>query len=31
MHYAQGNKGHEFTGILTDEERLELIEYMKTL
>lgn len=29
--YSQGNKGHEFTSVLTDEERYALIEYMKTL
>lgn len=30
-HYAQGNEGHEFTGVLTDEERWAIIEYLKTL
>jgi len=30
-HYAQGNEGHEFTSVLTDHERLALIEYMKPL
>jgi mono/diheme cytochrome c family protein len=29
--FAQGNEGHEFTKVLTDAERLALIEYMKTL
>ncbi|MDZ4297562.1 MAG: hypothetical protein U0998_11505 [Moraxellaceae bacterium] len=29
--YSQSNKGHEFTSVLTDQERLALIEYMKTL
>jgi mono/diheme cytochrome c family protein len=30
-HFGQGNKGHEFTTVLTDDERWALIEYMKTL
>lgn len=29
--YSQGNEGHEFTGVLTDEERYAIIEYLKTL
>lgn len=29
--YSQGNEGHEFTAVLTDQERMALIEYMKTL
>ncbi|MGH8493772.1 MAG: rubber dioxygenase RoxB [Moraxellaceae bacterium] len=29
--YSQGNQGHEFNSVLTDQERLALIEYMKTL
>jgi hypothetical protein len=29
--YGQGNGGHAFTSVLTDSERLALIEYMKTL
>jgi mono/diheme cytochrome c family protein len=29
--YSQSNTGHEFTDVLTDAERLALIEYMKTL
>jgi hypothetical protein len=29
--YSQGNEGHEFTSVLTDDERYALIEYMKTL
>lgn len=29
--YSHGNEGHEFTAVLTDDERRALIEYMKTL
>ena len=29
--YSHGNEGHEFTSVLTDEERYALIEYLKTL
>lgn len=29
--YSHGNEGHEFTAVLTDDERVALIEYMKTL
>ncbi len=29
--YSQGNQGHEFTAVLTDAERLAIIEYLKTL
>jgi hypothetical protein len=29
--YSQGNQGHEFTAVLTDEERAALVEYLKTL
>lgn len=29
--YGQGNKGHEFNSVLTDAERLAIIEYLKTL
>ncbi len=29
--YSQGNKGHEFTAVLTDAERRALLEYLKTL
>jgi hypothetical protein len=29
--YSQGNQGHEFTSVLTDDERWALIEFMKTL
>ncbi len=29
--YGQGNQGHEFTSVLTDQERLAIIEYLKTL
>ena len=29
--YSHGNEGHEFTSVLTDEERYTLIEYLKTL
>jgi mono/diheme cytochrome c family protein len=29
--YGQGNAGHEFTSVLTDQERRALIEYLKTL
>jgi endo-cleaving rubber dioxygenase len=29
--YSQGNAGHEFTAVLTDQERKALIEYLKTL
>ena len=28
---AQGNEGHEFTDVLTDQERKAVIEYLKTL
>ncbi len=30
-HYGLGNEGHEFTDVLTDQERWALIEYLKTL
>jgi hypothetical protein len=30
-YYSQGNAGHEFTSVLTDPERLAIIEYLKTL
>lgn len=29
--FAQGNEGHEFNAVLTDAERLAIIEYLKTL
>lgn len=29
--YGQGNQGHDFTAVLTDAERLAVIEYLKTL
>jgi hypothetical protein len=29
--YSQSNTGHEFTDVLTDEERAAIIEYLKTL
>jgi hypothetical protein len=29
--FSQGNQGHEFTAVLTDDERKALIEYLKTL
>lgn len=29
--YSQGNQGHEFTSVLTDEERYAIMEYLKTL
>ncbi|OUS29857.1 hypothetical protein A9Q99_07970 [Gammaproteobacteria bacterium 45_16_T64] len=29
--YSQGNMGHEFTSVLTDDERYAIIEYLKTL
>ncbi|AUM12592.1 rubber dioxygenase RoxB [Ketobacter alkanivorans] len=29
--YSQGNEGHEFTAVLTDAERIAIIEYLKTL
>ncbi len=29
--YSQGNEGHEFTAVLTDQERTAIIEYLKTL
>ena len=29
--YSQGNEGHEFTAVLTDQERVAIIEYLKTL
>jgi hypothetical protein len=29
--FAQGNEGHEFNAVLTDEERRAIIEYLKTL
>ncbi|HET8707615.1 MAG TPA: hypothetical protein VFM46_15015, partial [Pseudomonadales bacterium] len=29
--YSQGNQGHEFTAVLTDDERMAIIEYLKTL
>jgi hypothetical protein len=30
-YYSQSNAGHEFTSVLTDPERLAIIEYLKTL
>ena len=29
--YSQSNTGHEFTDVLTDTERLAIVEYLKTL
>ena len=29
--FAQGNEGHEFNAVLTEDERLAIIEYLKTL
>lgn len=29
--HGQGNEGHEFTSVLTDKERLAILEYLKTL
>ncbi|QQD19759.1 hypothetical protein I6N98_07925 [Spongiibacter nanhainus] len=29
--YSQGNQGHDFTAVLTDNERRAIIEYLKTL
>lgn len=29
--YSQSNKGHDFVSVLTDAERLAILEYMKTL
>lgn len=29
--YSQGNQGHEFTSVLTEQERRAIIEYLKTL
>ena len=29
--FAQGNEGHEFNAVLTDAERLAIVEYLKTL
>ena len=29
--YSQGNQGHAFTSVLTDQERTAIIEYLKTL
>lgn len=29
--YGQGNEGHEFNSVLTDEERWAIVEYLKTL
>jgi hypothetical protein len=29
--YGQDNAGHEFNAVLTDHERLAIIEYVKTL
>ena len=29
--HSQSNSGHEFTDVLTDAERIALIEYLKTL
>lgn len=29
--YSQGNEGHDFTAVLSDQERRALIEYLKTL
>jgi hypothetical protein len=30
-YYSQSNAGHEFTSVLTDRERLAILEYLKTL
>ncbi len=30
-YYSQSNAGHEFTAVLTDQERRALVEYLKTL
>jgi endo-cleaving rubber dioxygenase len=30
-YYSQSNAGHEFTSVLTDNERRAIIEYLKTL
>ncbi|AXQ28281.1 hypothetical protein D0B54_06115 [Solimonas sp. K1W22B-7] len=30
-YFSQGNEGHDFTAVLTDQERHALIEYLKTL
>ncbi|MGJ8670383.1 MAG: rubber dioxygenase RoxB [Oceanococcus sp.] len=30
-YYSQGNEGHEFTSVLSDNERRALMEYLKTL
>ncbi|MGH8529034.1 MAG: hypothetical protein ACRETN_04205, partial [Nevskiales bacterium] len=30
-YYSQDNAGHEFTAVLTDQERRAIIEYLKTL
>jgi hypothetical protein len=29
--YSQSNSGHEFTAVLTDQERKAILEYLKTL
>jgi hypothetical protein len=29
--FGQGNDGHEFNSVLTDHERLAILEYLKTL
>ena len=29
--YSKGNRGHEYTKVLTDDERRAMIEYLKTL
>ncbi len=29
--FSRGNEGHDFTEMLTDQERYAIIEYMKTL
>jgi len=29
--YGQGNGGHQFTSVLTDQERKAILEYLKTL
>jgi hypothetical protein len=29
--FAQGNEGHEFNAVLSDDERRAIIEYLKTL
>jgi len=31
FYYSQDNAGHEFTSVLTDRERLAILEYLKTL